>query len=106
MSFGFKILDSGGTTLISPDTQGIGAVDVFEVDPTTAGSRTYQELAAFNVVVTQSAVEPSTITRDSITSFNAVSISVANAGTSKVVSWQPLYSSGVLFPVVIFVLVL
>jgi len=106
MSFGFKIWDSNGIQRLSSDNYCSNTLDIFEVSPSSSGSKVYTNMSPYFIVVSQSSIEPTTIDIASLLSFNAMNISVTNSGNDKVVSWSPRYSSGTAYNVNLYVLVM
>lgn len=89
MSFGFEISDSAGAKTLSSDDLTFSLIDTFTVSPGSSGSRTYANLSGRNIIVAQTAVEPSAIDFTNLFSLNAMTTSNYNSGTSKVVTWSP-----------------
>jgi hypothetical protein len=106
MSYGFKIWDAGGVQRLSSDDFAGNIVDVFEVSPASSGSKTYEGMANYQLIVSQTPVEPTTIDTASLISFNSVNTSVSNSGSNKILSWSPRYSYGNAYNVTLYVLVL
>ena len=94
MSYGFLSRDASGNTIINSDHYGFALVDVITVNPTTSGSRSYEDMSDINVVVAQLQLEPTNNDFASLWSLNSVNISVYNSGTSKVVAWSPRFVVG------------
>jgi len=89
MSFGFKIWNSAGTQILSSADLSFNLIDLFQVSPTSSGSRTYSGLAGKTIIVAQSAVEPTAIDFTSLFSLNSVSTNVYDSGPDKVLNWSP-----------------
>jgi hypothetical protein len=104
MSFGFSISSSAGLPLITSEDFTVAVIDVFEVSPLSSGSRTYQGAGSLQFFTAQTAVEPTTVTVDVLSSLNSLAISTAVVGQDKVVSWSPGARVGTVQNVVIYVL--
>ncbi len=89
MSLGFKIFNEIGGNVLSSDDLTFSIIDVFSVSPNSSGSKTYANLAGRNVIIAQSAVEPTSIDFTSLFSLNSMTTSSFNSGSDKVVSWSP-----------------
>ena len=66
----------------------VALIDVFEVSPTSSGSRTYRGAGALQFFVVQSVVEPATTTFATISAFNYIATSSTVSGADKVVTWS------------------
>lgn len=102
MSFGFKIFDATGQSVLSSDKYGFTLVDVFDVSPFSSGSRNYPDLTNVNIMLTQSQVEPTIATKTAIASFNAMNLSFSSIG-GKTIFWSPRFQEGTAYDVTIYV---
>jgi hypothetical protein len=106
MSFGFEIRNSSDILELSSNNYGFSIVDKFDVAPSSSGNVTYEGLGQYNLIISQSSVEPVSIDKASLLSFNAVSTSVTTSGNNKIVSWSPLYNIGNTYNVTLFIMVM
>jgi hypothetical protein len=103
MSYGFRIRDASNNIIMSDADLGILLIDIFEVSPTTTGSKTYAGLNTFYLEATQTAKEPATTNRTVMGSFNAVNLSWSRSSSSQVLSWSPKFQIGTQYNVIIYV---
>jgi hypothetical protein len=103
MSHGFAIYSSTDELWLSSLDFTVALIDVFEVTPSSSGSRTYAGAADLDFFVGQSSVEPVNVTAAVLSSFSSMAISVSVSGQAKVVSWSPGAQTGTLQNVIIYV---
>lgn len=104
MSFGFKTLSSSGTQNFSSADFSMAILDVFEVNPSSSGSRVYANTLQYKIYLIQSQVEPVTLNISSLLSFNSVNTSSYKSGIDTVINWSPSKQVGTLQNVIIYVL--
>jgi hypothetical protein len=90
MSYGFKLLDASGNTLMSTNEFGIQIVDDFTVSSGSSGSRVYNELYYHNkVFATTMSDIPTGITPKLVAGHSFMNITITtNASNIPTVSWS------------------
>lgn len=104
MTYGFRLYDASGVLRLSETDLAIQLVDVFEVDPTTSGSKNYTVAGAIGLQTTQTQKEPSDVnSRSAMAPFNSVAVSLSNTGSAWTLSWVPRHQIGTKLDVIVYV---
>jgi hypothetical protein len=96
MSYGFKLLKSDGTVVMSTDNFGVQIVDDFIVSSGSSGSRTYPNLSYHNKIfgTTMSNI-PGTVNHTSVAGHSFMSLTVTvGAGNVPTVYWNTSNAEG------------
>jgi hypothetical protein len=104
MAYGFKTLSAGGIDIFTTDDFSISILDVFEVSPTSSGSKVYPNTTNVNMFVVQSSIEPTTTDYNSLISFNSVATAITKVGSNTTLNWSPDKQTGQIQNVILYVL--
>ena len=89
MSYGFRFLGYGSAPSFSSADIAVALIDVFEVSPSSSGSRTYPKAGALQFFIVQTGVEPAVVNVASASAFSSVVATAVTVGADKSVSWSP-----------------
>jgi len=104
MSFGIQVFDSSGLEMMSNDMFSVALLGIIEVLPTDTDSFTFTDVASFNIVLTQTQVEPTTIDEDTLSSLNVMTVTSTVVGDDVRIDWSPRFSQGDPLNVLIYVM--